>query len=235
MPKKILIADDDPAMLRLVEQVLTGKGYAVLKAGNGQEALRLLFAEKPDLVLLDVVMPGLDGWETCTRMRDVSDIPVIMLTGKRGTEDDIVQGLDHGADEYLLKPIGNRELIARVRAALRRADLCATPGKTRQIRFDDNYLCINVAEHRVTVKGERVKLTPHEFRLLALLVENAGSIVTHRQVLERVWGWEYIDDVDYVRIYVSHLRQKIEPDLENPRYILTESGVGYYFHKLEQS
>ncbi len=227
--KKILVVDDDPALVRLVDQVLAQKEYEVLKASNGQEALRFLFAEKPNLVLLDVAMPGMDGWQVCTRIRDVSDVPIIMLTGKRGTEDDIVQGLDYGADEYLLKPIGNRELVARVRAALRRAEVLCNQDKTVKTIFDDGFLAMDVAERRVTVKGERVKLTPREFRLLAMLVENAGHILTHRQILEKIWGWEYIDDVDYTRIYVSHLRQKIEPDLNMPKYILTEPGVGYYF------
>ncbi|MFC2001466.1 response regulator transcription factor [Chloroflexota bacterium] len=231
MAKKILIVDDDPALVRLVDRVLVQKGYGVLKASNGQEALRLLFAERPDLVLLDVVMPGMDGWQTCCRIRDVSDLPIIILTGKQDSEDDIVRGLDHGADEYLLKPVGNKELVARVRAALRRAESPSYLDKNREVTFDDGFLAVALAERKVMVDGERVKLTPREFRLLALLVENAGRILTHRQVLEKVWGWEYIDDVDYVRIYIAHLRRKIEPYPAQPRYILTEPGVGYYFYK----
>ena len=233
MTKKILAVDDDPALVRVVDSVLSEKGYDVFKAGNGQEALRILFAEKPDLVLLDVVMPGIDGWQTCSRIRDVSDVPIIMLTGKRGSEDDIVCGLDYGADEYLLKPVGNRELVARVRAALRRAESASYLDGKKEAVFSDGYLTINVAERKILVNGERVKLTPREFRLLALLVQNAGRILTHKQILEKVWGWEYIDDVDYVRIYISHLRQKIEPDLGLPRYILTEPGVGYYFREID--
>ena len=231
MAKKILVVDDDPALVKLVDQVLTLKGYEVLKAGSGQEALRILFAEKPDLVLLDVVMPEMDGWQTCSRIRDISDVPVIMLTGQRNSEDDIVCGLDYGADEYLVKPVGNKELVARVRAVLRRTELSSNSERKRGTTFSDDFLTVDIVERKITVNGERVKLTPREFRLLAFLVENAGRIVTHQQVLEKVWGWEYIDDVDYVRIYVSHLRQKIEPNLNQPRYILTEPGVGYYFHK----
>ena len=230
MAIKVLVVDDEPILVKLVDQVLSEKGYEVLKAGSGREALQVLFAEKPDLVLLDVVMPGMDGWQTCSRIRDVSDVPVIMLTGKRGAEDDIVQGLDYGADEYILKPIGNKELVARVRAVLRRAESPSYLEKKETI-FSDDFLAVDVAERKITVKGERVKLTPIEVRLLALLVENAGHILTHKQVLEKVWGWEYTDDVDYVRIYISHLRQKIEPDLALPKYILTEPGVGYYFQK----
>jgi two-component system KDP operon response regulator KdpE len=231
MAKKILVVDDDPALVRLVDRVLTGKGYEVLKTTNGQEALRVLFGEKPDLVLLDVVMPGIDGWETCRRIRDISDVPVIMLTGTKNTEDDIVLGLGYGADEYLMKPVGNRELVARVQAVLRRTELPSHIDKKKKTTFSDDYLTVDVVERKVIVNGERVKLTPTEFRLLALLVENAGNILTHRQILEKVWGWEYGDDVDYVRIYVAHLRQKIEPDTSRPKYVLTELGVGYYFQK----
>ncbi len=229
--KKVLIVDDDEVLVRLFDQVLTQKGYEVLKASNGQEALRLLFAHKPDLVLLDVVMPKMDGWQTCSRIRDVSDIPIIMLTGKQKAEDDIVRGLDYGADDYLLKPVGNRELVARVRAALRRAELPPSADAKSEITYSDGFLTVDVAERKVIVNGERVKLTPREFRLFALLVENAGRILTHKQILEGVWGWEYTDDLDYVRIYISHLRQKIEPDPVLPRYIITEPGVGYYFQK----
>jgi two-component system KDP operon response regulator KdpE len=231
MRKKILIIDDDVAFLRLVEQILTQKGYEVLKAGDGQKGLRLLFAHKPDIVLLDVVMPKMDGWQTCSRIRDVSDIPVIMLTGKQSAEDDVVRGLDYGADHYILKPVGNRELVARVRAVLRRAELPSSLEAKREITYGDDFLTVDVAERKVTVNGKQVKLTPREFRLFALLVENAGRILTHKQVLEKVWGWEYTDDLDYVRIYVSHLRQKIEPVPALPRYIITEPGVGYYFQK----
>ncbi len=232
MAKKILVVDDEPAQLRLADQVLTHHGYEVLKAGSGQEALRVIFEHKPDLILLDVVMPGIDGWQTCSRIREVTDIPVIMLTGKRNDEDDIVRGLDYGADEYLSKPLGNRELVARVRAVLRRAERPSSLNDRKGTLFTDNYLTVDVVERKIMVNGERLKLTPREFRLLVLLVENADRILSHQQVLENVWGWEYIDDVDYVRIYISHLRQKIEPDPSQPKYILTEPGVGYYFHKL---
>jgi len=229
--KKILIVDDDEALVRLIDQVLTQKGYEVLKASSGQEGLRLLFDRRPDLVLLDVIMPRMDGWQTLDRIRDVSDIPVLILTGKRRVEEDIVRGLDCGADDYLLKPVGNRELVARVKAALRRAELSSSAEARREITYSDGFLTVDVAERKVVVNGERIKLTPREFRLFALLVENAGRILTHKQALEKVWGWEYIDDLDYVRIYISHLRQKIEPDPVLPRYIITEPGVGYYFQK----
>jgi len=231
MVKKILVVDDEPALVRLIDRILTGKGYEVLKASNGQEALRLFFAHRPDLVLLDVVMPGMDGWQTCSRIRDLSDVPIIMLTGQQKSEDDVVRGLDYGADDYLFKPVGSKELVARVRAVMRRAELPSSPDVEKQVTYSDDYLAVDVAGRKVTVSGERVKLTPTEFRLLALLVGNAGRILTHQQLLEKVWGWEYVDDLDYVRIYISHLRQKIEPQPTQPRYIVTEPGVGYYFRE----
>jgi len=229
--KKILTIDDDSIFLRLVDQVLTKQGFEVFKAGSGQEGLRLLFTEKPDIVLLDVAMPRMDGWQTCQRIREIADVPIIMLTGKQKAEEDIVRGLDYGADEYLFKPVGNRELVARVRAVLRRIELPSSAEAKREITYGDDFLTVDIAERKVMVNGERVKLTPREFRLFALLVEKAGHILTHRELLEKVWGWEYTDDLDYVRIYISHLRQKIEPDPPLPRYIITEPGVGYYFQK----
>jgi two-component system KDP operon response regulator KdpE len=231
MVKKILVVDDEPAQLRLASQVLSSNDYEVLQANSGQEALRIIFEQRPDLVLLDVMMPGIDGWQTCSCIREITDVPVIMLTGKRNTEDDIVRGLESGADEYLTKPLGNRELLARVRSALRRAEQPSYLDEKKRTVFSDDYLIVDVDERKVSINGERLKLTPREFRLLALLVENAGHVLSHQQVLENVWGWEYIDDVDYVRIYISHLRQKIEPDTSQPRYILTEPGVGYYFQR----
>jgi two-component system KDP operon response regulator KdpE len=229
--KKILAIDDDLAFLRLVDQILTYQGYEVLKAVSGQEGLRLLFNEKPELVLLDVVMVGMNGWQTCQRIREISDVPIIMLTGKQQGEEDVVRGLEYGADEYLFKPVGNRELIARVRAVLRRSELLSSSEIKREVSYADDFLTVDIAERKVLVKGERVRLTPREFRLLVLLAENAGRVITHKQILEKVWGWEYSDDIDYVRIYISHLRQKVEPDPSNPKYIVTESGVGYYFQK----
>jgi two-component system KDP operon response regulator KdpE len=229
--KKVLIIDDDPAFCNLVEQVLTQKEYEVLKAGSGREGLRLIFDQRPDLVLLDVVMPGIDGWEVCSRIREISDTPIIMITGRHKSEEEIVRGLDYGADDYIIKPVGSKELVARVRAVLRRAELPSPQDIREGIIYSDDFLTVDITERKVTVNGKRVKLTPREFRLFTLLVENAGRILTHKQLLEKVWGWEYTDDVDYVRIYISHLRQKIEPDPSLPKYIITESGVGYYFQK----
>lgn len=229
--KKVLIIDDDATFRNLVEQVLTQKGYQVLKASSGREGLRLMFDQRPDLVLLDVVMPGADGWQVCSRIREISDVPIIMITGRYKSEEDIVRGLDYGADDYLTKPVRSKELVARVQAMLRRAELPHLQDIRQGIIYSDDFLTVDITERKVTVNGKRVKLTPREFRLFTLLVENAGRILTHKQLLEKVWGWEYTDDVDYVRIYISHLRQKIEPDPSLPKYIITESGVGYYFQK----
>ena len=231
MGKKILIIDDDSAFLNLVEQVLTPKGYEVLKASSGREGLRLMFDQRPHLVLLDVVMPGTDGWQVCSRIREISDVPIIMITGRHKSEEDIVRGLDYGADDYLIKPVGSKELIARVRAVLRRAELPSSQEIRQGVIYSDGFLTVDITERKIIVDGKRTKLTPREFRLFTLLVENTGRILTHKQLLEKVWGWEYTDDLDYVRIYISHLRQKIEPEPSLPRYIITEPGVGYYFQK----
>ena len=229
--KKILVIDDEPSFTRLVTQVLTHSGFEVFTANDGQEGLRLLYAHKPDLVILDVVMPRMDGWQTCTRIREVSDVPVVMLTGKQKSEEDVVRGLDYGADEYLMKPIGNRELVARVKAVLRRAELPPAAEAKPKITYSDDYLTADIEERKITVKGERIRLTPMEFRLFSALLSNAGRVLTHKQLLEKVWGWEYTDDLDYVRIYISHLRQKVEPHPAQPKYVMTEPGVGYYFQK----
>ncbi len=231
MTRKILTIDDDPGFLNLVDHVLSIQGFEVFKAPSGQEGLKLLYAEKPDIVLLDVCMPKMDGWQVCQRIRDIADIPIIMLTGKQKAEEDIVRGLDYGADEYLFKPVGNRELVARVKAVLRRNELPSPTELKREVTYADAFLTVDIAERKVTVNGERVKLTPREFRMLSYLVENADHILTHKELLEKVWGWEYTDDLDYVRIYISHLRQKVEPNPPLPTYIITEPGVGYYFQK----
>lgn len=228
--KKVLIIDG-ATFRNLVEQVLTQKGYQVLKASSGREGLWLMFDQRPDLVLPDVVIPGINGWQVCTRIREISDVPIIMITGRHKSEEDIVRGLDYGADDYLTKPVGSKELVARVQAILRRAELPYLQDIRQGIIYSDDFLTVDITERKVTVNRKRVKLTPRECRLFTLLVKNTGRILTHKQLLEKVWGWEYTDDVDYVRIYISHLRQKIEPDPSLPKYIITEPGVGYYFQK----
>ena len=229
--KKVLVVDDDEAFVRLVDTVLTREGYEVLKAADGRQALRIVFDHRPDIVLLDVVMPKMDGWQTCSYIRDVSDMPIIILSGESKTEEDVIRGLDHGADDYMLKPVGNKELVARVRAVLRRAEWSSIQETGKAHTYADDYLVVDIKERKIVVNGERVRLTPIEFRLFAHLLENAGRILTHKQLLEKVWGWEYTDDVDYVRIYISHLRQKIERTSALPEYILTDPGVGYCFQR----
>jgi two-component system KDP operon response regulator KdpE len=226
MPKKILVIDDDPSLIALLYHSLTDEGYEVYKAHDGQEGLRQIYNRQPDLIILDILMPKMDGWQVCRRTREMSDVPIIMLT-TRGNEEDIVRGLDCGADDYLTKPFSVKELLARVRSVLRRVTL--PPPTEEPVAYSDGYLTVNLAERRVMVGGEPVKLTPTEFRLLAQLVENAGRALTYSQLLEKVWGWEYKDDIDYVRIYIWHLRQRIEKDPSQPQYILTEYGVGYRF------
>jgi DNA-binding response OmpR family regulator len=228
MLEKVLIVDDDPAQVRMVSTLLNASGFKPIKASNGREAMREVVENKPDLILLDISMPEIDGCETCRLIREFSKVPVIMLTGQFKAETDIVRGLECGADEYLAKPVGNRELLARIKATLRRTQKFDTNAKKKAV-FSNSYITVDIPERKVVVNGLRLRLTPREFRLLALLVENADRILSHQQVLEHVWGFEYVDDVDYVRIYVSHLRQKIEPKPSVPQYIMTEPGVGYYF------
>ena len=172
-----MVVDDEPAQRRLVEQVLSSHDYEVFQAQSGQESLRILFENKPDLVLLDVMMPGLDGWQTCSCIREITDIPIIMLTGKKNSEDDIVRGLECGADEYLTKPLGNRELLARVHSALRRAEQPSYLDKKERTTYSDAYLVVDVEERKVEVNGKRLKLTPREFRILVLLIKNANRVL----------------------------------------------------------
>lgn len=227
-PQKILVIDDDKHIVRLMEYMLKNAGFEVITAYDGQEGLKKLYEHKPDLVILDIMMPKMDGWTVCQRIREFSDVPLIMVTAK-DQEGDIVRGLDLGADDYIVKPVRINEVVARVRACLRRAAQAAT--ETRQITYTDDYLTIDLPTRRVTVAGKPVQLTPTEFNLLARLLQSAGRVLTYKQLLEDVWGWEYADELDYLRIYIWHLRQKIEQDPKNPRYILTEHGVGYRFER----
>jgi DNA-binding response OmpR family regulator len=227
--KRVLVVDDDPALLPLIEYTFAREGYEVLTACDGKEALREFFTHKPDLVILDIMMPRMDGWEACRRIREVSDVPIVMLTA-RGQDEDIVRGLEYGADDYLTKPFSIKVLLAHARAVLRRAALPPVEF-TEPTIYADDFLTIDLKERRVTVQGEPVKLTATEYRLLAYLVQNAGQVLTFTQILQNVWGWEYQDDLDYVRVYVWHLRQKLEQDPKNPKYIQTEIGLGYRFEK----
>jgi two-component system KDP operon response regulator KdpE len=224
----ILVIDDDKLTTRMVYDKLTGADYAVFVAHDGQDGLRQMYAHQPDLIILDLMMPKMDGWTTCRRIREVSDVPIIMLTAQDRPQD-VIRGLDEGADEYVTKPFELDVLLARVRAVLRRASLTPAASQKEEVAYSDDYLTFNPVDRRVTVDGELVKLTPTEYDLLALLIKNAGRVLPYRDLLEQVWGWEYIDDVDYLRVYIWHLRRKLEPEPKSPRYVLTEHGVGYRF------
>jgi DNA-binding response OmpR family regulator len=225
--QRILVVDDEPRMIGFIRMNLELEGYQVIEAHDGLSALEAVRTQLPDVVLLDVMMPRLDGFETLRMLREFSSIPVIMLTAK-GEEDDKVRGLELGADDYVTKPFGPRELSSRVKAVLRRAEAASVTPERAVLRIDDR-LSVDFNRREVIVAGERIKLRPTEYRLLYHLIENAGWTVPHEQLLAKVWGYEYRDETHYVRLYVNYLREKIEEDPANPRYILTERGVGYRF------
>jgi DNA-binding response OmpR family regulator len=227
MTEKVLVVDDDPSLLELVEYNLKTNGYQTLTASDGQAGIRTFFSDRPDLVILDVAMPKMDGYQVCQRIREMSNTPVILLTAK-GREEDIIKGLDLGADDYMIKPFRVGELMARVRATLRR--IKAEPEQIgATVSYQDDHVSIDLNSHRIEVKGQPIKLTPTEYKLLATLVRNKGRLIEFKQLLESVWGFEYIDDVDYLRVYIWHLRRKIEPDAKNPIYLINELNTGYRF------
>lgn len=225
---KLLIIDDDGKLVEAVELYLSRAGYDIVTAADGLQGMQQMYSERPDLIILDVMMPTMDGWETCRRIREISDIPVIMLTA-RGQESDRVMGLKLGADDYVAKPFSLKELEARVGAVLRRSRL--SPPDRGRILYADDELVIDSERLEVSRGGERVQLTATEQRLLFHLAENAGRVLTNEQILRAVWGPEYVDEGDYVKLYVWRLRQKIEEDPQDPQYILTERGLGYRFVK----
>ena len=227
--KKILIIDDDVDVRRINEKVLLEAGATVLMAQNGSEGFRAFFLEKPDLVITDIMMPELDGFEVCRRIRQVSTVPVIMLTALN-SEEEIISGLESGADDFISKPFSPDILVARAKALLRRFDMPKDSSPNRQF-YSDGYLTVDLEKRIVMVGGEPIKLTRTEYNLLAYLLQNAGWIRTFDQILENVWGPEYQDSLDYVHVYVSNLRRKIEFDHKNPTYIESEHGVGYRFNK----
>jgi two-component system, OmpR family, KDP operon response regulator KdpE len=224
MPSQtILIVDDEPQIRRVMLTTLSSHGYSVVEAKSGEEGLDLIRTDHPDLVILDVNLPGISGLETCREIRASSDVPIIMLT-VRNSERDKVQALDAGADDYVVKPFGVEELMARIRAALRRA----APGDATP-SFVSEDLTIDFEKRAVTVKGQPVKLTPKEFELLRQLVANAGKSQAHRRLLQAVWGPDYGEETEYLRVFINQLRKKIEPDPQHPRYIHTEPWIGYRF------
>jgi len=221
--EKILVIDDDRTLLGLLRQSLEKAGYRFIGVTNGIDGLQSVYKDQPDLVILDVMMPRMDGWETCLRIREVSQVPIIMLTAKE-EEADKVKGFECGADDYVTKPFSFAELTARVGAVLHRARREKPVEVPRVYIFDE--LLVDVDHKEVLVRGQPVDLTPTEFKLLVCLAENIGRTVTHEQLLSRVWGDEYID-TGYVKRYIWHLRRKIERDPCNPEYIITERGFGY--------
>jgi two-component system KDP operon response regulator KdpE len=222
---KILIVDDEPQIRRVVRVILTGAGYEVVDARSGEAALLKFREFLPDLVLLDLNMPGMGGLETCRAIRGTSDVPIIVLT-VRSTEDDKVEALDAGADDYVTKPFGKKELLARIRAAMRRAPTASASGPHKFVSGD---LEIDFEARKVRSGDKTVRLTPKEFELLRYLVAHAGKPVPHRELLQAVWGPDYGDQTDYLRVFITHLRKKLEPNPAQPQYILTEPWIGYRF------
>lgn len=229
--KTILVVDDEPRIIEAVSMNLELESYQVSAARNGYEALQKLTEDLPDLIILDVMMPEIDGFETLRKIREVSTVPVIMLTVK-GEEIDKVKGLDLGADDYVTKPFSPKELVSRVKAVLRRVEM-PTPAPKTEIRVDDS-LSIDFSHRKVMVKGKEVHLRPTEYRLLYHLVSNAGHVLTHETLLRRVWGYEYRDEDHYLWLYITYLRQKLEEDPKHPKYILGERGIGYRFKEFEK-
>ncbi len=227
MPEKnkVLVVDDEPRVVQLVSMNLKLEGFDVISAADGYEALEKVTKGMPDIVILDIMMPDMDGYETLKRIRDLSQVPVIFLSVKG--EEDRVRGLDLGADDYITKPFSPRELVSRVRAVLRRVEP-ENSQRRSEIVVDDE-LKIDFDQRKVFVRGREIKLRATEYRLLYQLVTNPGKLLTHETLLSRVWGPEYRDEDQYVRLYITYLRQKIEKDPRNPRYILSERGLGYRF------
>lgn len=223
---RILIVEDDNDLSRLLRINLTRSGYDVQVSGTGLDGLARFRDWQPDLVMLDVDLPELDGLEVCKRIREVSSVPILMMTGHAVSEIEIARGLNAGADEYMLKPVGNIELSARIRALLRRA---GSDDDSQIYRYEDDYLSIDLNGRYVRIDGELVRLTPTEYKLLATFVRHPGEVLTFEQILESVWGQEYQEEHHYPRIYVSHLRRKIERDPQQPQYIQNEYGIGYRF------
>ncbi len=229
--KRILVVDDDPPIQRILRRNLSMSGYDVLVANNGEEAVEMAHVHKPDLILLDLCLPGeMDGLEVCRQVREWTQTPIIVLSAKT-EERQKVEALDLGADDYLTKPFSNDELQARVRACLRRAGAMEdmSDQSSQILRSDDGYISMDVTRRQVHVGDGDVRLTPTEFELLRQLMLYAGKVLTHRVLLQAVWGPEYGEEADYLRVYVRQLRRKIEVEPSRPRYIVTEPGIGYVF------
>lgn len=228
MKNKILVIDDDPILQQTIAENLRTLGYEVEVASKAVEGLQKAYGAQPDLIILDVMLPGMDGWQTCRRFREMSDVPIIFLTAL-GQEDDIVKGLDLGADEYLVKPVSLKELGARVKALLRRA--YTNNGSNAEISriIQHEGLVIDFDKHEVMLQDRRIDLSPTEFKLLSCLVKHKGRVLPHDFLLKQVWGQEYAGELDHLRLYISYLRKKIEVNPSKPELIQNEWGVGYRF------
>jgi two-component system KDP operon response regulator KdpE len=224
--RRILVVDDEERMVRFIRLNLEHDGFQVTEAHNGSQAINQVRSSLPDLVLLDVMLPDIDGFEVLRIIREVSNVPVIMLTAK-GEEDDRIRGLELGADDYITKPFSPRELVSRARAVLRRTE--SVGSSPHGIIEVDDRLKLDFDRREIWVDGKLVQLRPTEYRLLYHLVQNAGWVLTSDQILAKVWGYEYRNEPHYVRLYINYLRKKLEKDPANPKYILTERGVGYRF------
>ena len=226
--QKILIIDDDEDLLQLAGLLFKKAGAQVFTARDGLEGMSKLFTHRPNLIILDVMMPGMNGFEVCERIRQVSDAPLIMLTALNH-EQEMLRGLEAGADDFLSKPFNADILLARAKTVLRRSENMSIPNA--EFQYDNGQLKIDGERRDVSIRGKRIKLTPVEFRLLVFLARNAGKVLTFEQIIANVWGAEYKGSTDYVHVYVSHLRRKLEENTKSPRYIVTLHGVGYIFEK----
>lgn len=225
MPEKILVIDDEEPTVKLLSMLLEERGFEPVKAFRAEEGLRKAYRYQPDLVLLDIMMPDMDGWEVCKRLREMSDVPIVFLTARSDVKD-VVQGLEMGADDYIVKPYDDDELIARIRAHLRRSP---RPNMSEELMFNDGDFRINFMNREVWVRNDLKHLTPKEFNLLAVLVRNAGRVVSRNELVTQAWGDEYSDAIDSLKLYIHYLRQKLEANPQQPEYIVTSRGVGYRF------
>ena len=223
---RVLVIDDDPRLAKALGLYFEKMGYHVTVASDGMEGLRQVHDSRPDAIILDIMIPEMDGWELIKRIRAVSDVPIVMLTARKA-ENEVIRGLRLGADDYVSKPFSLKELEARVAAVLRRTK--KPTDETASVLYADNYLVVDAVRWEVRREGKKLDMTSTELHLLLYLVENEGRVLTHRQLLEKVWGPEYVDDLDYVKLFIWRLRRKLEVDPHNPRYLLTERGVGYRF------
>jgi len=225
--QRVLVIDDDPILIELIQETLTLEGYHITFAANGREGLRVLADNRPHLVILDVMMPDMNGLETCARIRAVSAVPIIMLTAL-GSRDDIVRGLEAGADDYLAKPFHSDELVARVTALIRRSNM-PTVNEDIPLRFGNGELVVHISDRKVFVSGESINLTPTEFDLLTFFVNRPGRVLRSEYIFENVWSYDADANIDNVKWYIWRLRKKVEKNARKPKYILTERGVGYKF------